>query len=358
MNPPGRFVAGLALVLAAGITGARGVSYYLATDVPATLGGADYTPDQIARSDNASYAPELSIGDQGFAFLAMHRRPDGLWLLVPATPSDEGGGSSIEARDAVLYDGVNPPTLYFKGAAAGVPAEARIDALFLDETGALVLSFDVPVALGGTTYSQSDLVRYDAGVFTLYFDAEAAGVPADGNIVGADRDGAGRLVVTFDVPTLVGGTTFPPGELVAWTGVGFSTYFSDPAWPESAQLRDFAFVPAAGAIPDGVLPGVPLMVTRTGTDLNLSWGASCLAGDTDFEVYEGTVGSWYSHTSKFCTTGGATSISFPEPAGNVYYLVVPRNALSEGSYGHASNLSERPQGAAACLPQQVAAQCP
>lgn len=358
MIPLGKFVAGFALVLAAGISGARGVSYYLATDVPATLGRADYTPDQIARSDNASYAPELSIADPGFAFLAMHRRPDGLWLLVPARPSDEGGGTSIEARDVVLFDGVNPPSLYFIGAAAGVPDDARIDAVFLDETGALVLSFDVPVTLAGTTYGQSDLVRYSGGLFTLYFDAGAAGVPADGNIVGADRDSAGRLIVTFDVPTLAGGTTYPPGELVAWTGMGFTTYFADPAWPESAQLRDFAFVPAAGAVPDGLLPGVPLTVTKTGSNLGLSWGSSCLGGDTDFEVYEGTIGSYYSHTSKVCTTGGATSISFPEPAGNVYYLVVPRNTLSEGSYGHKSDSSERPQGAAACLPQQVAALCP
>src|SRR5205809_5594347 len=51
-----------------------------------------------------------------------------------------------------------------------------------------------------------------AGVFSLFWDAEAAGVPADVNVVGADRDSGGTLVVSFDVPTNLGGTWYLPGR--------------------------------------------------------------------------------------------------------------------------------------------------
>src|SRR5262245_12412799 len=106
MNSPRR-LACILLAFAAGTSVAWSISYYLATDVPANLGGATYTPDQIERSDDAVYTPELAIGEPSFAFLAIHRRPDGLWLLVPAAPTPDGG-SSVEPRDVVLFDGVTP----------------------------------------------------------------------------------------------------------------------------------------------------------------------------------------------------------------------------------------------------------
>ena len=339
------------------VPAASGVSFYFVTDVPATLGGLDYTPDQILRSDNTVYSVALSIGDSSARILALHRLPDGRWLLVPATPAVDGA-SGIEPRDVVLFDGVSP-VFYFQGSTAGVPEYARIDSLLLDAAGNLVLGFDVPVNLGGTEYSRSDLVRYSGGIFSPFWDAESAGVPAETNVVGADRDSGGTLVVSFDVPTNLGGTEYLPGQLVRWNGSAFSGYFADPAWPASAQLGGFSFVPPAGAVPDGGgAPGTPLTVSAAAGNLTLSWGTSCASADTDYEIYEGTIGSYYSHAQKFCTTGGATTKTFTQPAGNTYYLVVPKNAVSEGSYGQASSGSERPQGSAACLPQQIALACP
>jgi hypothetical protein len=86
--------------------------------------------------------------------------------------------------------------------------------------------------------------------------------------------------------------------------------------------------------------------------LALTWGSSCAATDTDYEVYEGALALpfAYNHTEKLCTTGGATTSTIASPVGNVYFLIVPRNAASEGSYGRASNGAERPVGIEACLP--------
>lgn len=355
----GRSLMAAAMLVAVSMPCVRAASYYLATDVPARLGGAEYTQAQILRSDGGLYS--VAVDTDGAAFKAMARRPDGLWLITESAP-DKINGVFYEPRDVFLTDAATTFSMYFDGNAAGVPDGAVIDAILLDGDGSLVLSFDVPVNLAGIEYGPADLVRYSGGRFSLFWNAGAAGVPAYANVVGADRDSLGRLVVTFDVPTTLGGVDYLPGQLVIWNGgTSFSVYSSDPAWPLSAQLRDFAFVPAAGAVPDGgSVAGTPLTVGLAAGNLTLSWGGSCAGGDSDYEVYEGTLAGpfLYNHTEKLCSTGGATTATFAAPAVSTYYLVVPKNAVSEGSYGRSSGGAERPQGSPACVPQVIALACP
>jgi hypothetical protein len=78
-----------------------------------------------------------------------------------------------------------------------------------------------------------------------------------------------------------------------------------------------------------------------------------LQTDTDYEVYEGTVGDYYSHSARLCTTGGLTSATITPGSGSRYYLIVPRNTSSEGSYGVDSNGIERPRGTPACGPRRI-----
>lgn len=116
----------------------------------------------------------------------------------------------------------------------------------------------------------------------------------------------------------------------------------------------------AGHLPeDGLGPaGFPLDVTPApGGQVLLTWGDSCVAGDIDYAVYEGTLGAWSSHAPLLCSTGGLTQSTIAPSAGSTYFLVVPRNAAREGSYGARSDGTERPAGVPACLPQKVAAAC-
>jgi hypothetical protein len=92
-------------------------------------------------------------------------------------------------------------------------------------------------------------------------------------------------------------------------------------------------------------------------EVNLRWSDSCLIDDDDYEVYEGTLGDFASHAPVLCSTSGATTATITPAAGNTYYVVVPRNAAAEGSYGVDSALVERPRSTAACLPQSIAV-CP
>ena len=112
---------------------------------------------------------------------------------------------------------------------------------------------------------------------------------------------------------------------------------------------------AAGGVPDGgEVPGMPLMLGKSGTpgDVELSWGHSCQPGDSDYAVYEGLLGSFTSHAPRLCSTGGATSVALTPGSASHYYLVVPLSpAGAEGSYGTASDGNQRPPSATSCQPQ-------
>jgi hypothetical protein len=115
---------------------------------------------------------------------------------------------------------------------------------------------------------------------------------------------------------------------------------------------------SAGSVPDGGnVPGAPLTLQRSGGQLNLAWGSSCTASDTDYAIYEGALGSYPSHHPIVCSTSGLTTKTVTPSSGNRYYLVVSRNATHEGSYGRSSSGLERTTGTPECI-GQLLAECP
>jgi len=162
-------------------------------------------------------------------------------------------------------------------------------------------------------------------------------------------DGDGRTASTFIVPPAAA-----PGRHLVTIGV------DDPADAITADctVGVMGAMLEAGSVPDGnVVPGAPLTATWAAGELTLSWGDSCLPADIDYEIYEGSLGDFTTHASIFCSTGGATMMSFVPAAGNAYYLVLPSNGLIEGSYGRSGDGFERPAGVFPCRPQRPAA-CP
>ena len=98
------------------------------------------------------------------------------------------------------------------------------------------------------------------------------------------------------------------------------------------------------------------------TDLVLSWGASCAAGDSAVGVYSGSLaslrGGVYDHGAVQCGVT-ATSVTLPEPVDDEYFIVVPHGTDTEGSYGKSSiggTAAERPVGTGACETQTIS--CP
>ncbi len=191
---------------------------------------------------------------------------------------------------------------------------------------------------------------------TVQFSAVAAGVPA---LAYQWRRGAANLI---DGPgpggSTISGATTPTLTITQVSGANGGAYqlaVTNACGVQVSAAADLTIAGGAGRVPGDVgSTGTPLTLTRSGGSLILNWGASCNAGDTDYEVYEGVMGAYSSHSPRACTTGGARSATFTPAAGNRYYLVVPRNSTREGSFGLDGNGAERPQGGAACLPQSLA----
>ena len=140
----------------------------------------------------------------------------------------------------------------------------------------------------------------------------------------------------------------------------------DVAAQDTGSIRQFSLkiqsqgcnsaLATPGVVPDGA-PETQLMVTASGSNLTLAWGASCAASGVDYAIYQGTIGTYYSHTLKFCSTQGLLNKTFAADPEDLYFLVVPVSADREGSYGTDSALVERPVGTSACKPQLVGS-CP
>jgi hypothetical protein len=113
---------------------------------------------------------------------------------------------------------------------------------------------------------------------------------------------------------------------------------------------------AAGSVAAVAGPGAePLTVGKAeGRAIDLRWSESCQMTDADYEIYEGSIGDFASHVPRICGTGASLSFTLVPAESNAYYLVVPRSADREGSYGRDHAGDERPQGPAACLPQEIA----
>ncbi len=212
--------------------------------------------------------------------------------------------------------------------------------------------------------------NYDFGA-RIYFDSTTQTATGRGNIVVGFLSGAscsGSNVGAFTTANVLSSTTdtWVAADVLAVTA---------PATAQSVQVNLFTnkveatgtldvhfdnvyfavTPPSAGAVPDGThVPGTPLTVTDPGTgDITLSWDPSCGMSDDDYEIYEGSIGNYYDHALRFCSTGGATTITFTPKAGGTYYLVVPSDGSIEGSYGLDSAGIERPPSQSACKAQTI-----
>jgi hypothetical protein len=102
----------------------------------------------------------------------------------------------------------------------------------------------------------------------------------------------------------------------------------------------------------------PIAVGHAAGNLNFSWLPSCERADDDYELYMGTLPApgnpfVYNHAPVLCSTNGALTATVPVPAGNRYFMVVPRNGCREGSYGKDWNGAQRPQGSPFCMVQEA-----
>lgn len=143
---------------------------------------------------------------------------------------------------------------------------------------------------------------------------------------------------------------------VATASVSFSTTVRNDYYTATVNMQSICAPILPGAVPDnGNYPGTPLMISKNGTDLLLSWGepgGSCYT--KDYGIYLGTLPwSGYNHSPIVCSTSGLKNKTIPSPADSYYYFVVAQSAGWDGSYGVDSFNNQRPVLTEMCLPQQI-----
>jgi len=278
-----RLAVGAMLMLAASIPVRAQQTVLFAPDVPTDLVGATFFPWEAVQSDAATYTVELLLPN-GTRINALHRMNVGDWLFTVAVPTDLGG-AVFETRDVIRFDSTNY-TVFFDGSAEGLPLSARIDSLLLDggDSGDLVIGFESPTAIGGFTFAPADLVRFSGGSFSLFFDASTTSppIPEGSNVSGAGIESS-LTVLTFDVPTTLGITTWMPGQVISWDGAAFAVFLIDPAWPAGSRIHGLHVAAFSGCIDtDGDGFGSP-------GDPACPEGAAEDCDDADANAYPGNV---------------------------------------------------------------------
>ena len=142
-----------------------------------------------------------------------------------------------------------------------------------------------------------------------------------------------------------------PGQIVGTTvdyRISATDFADNTAIGPTLSFDVTGAATAAGSV------STPLLLARgAGILIDLSWGASCLTGDDDYAVYGGILGDFPNLAFETCSTGGATSASIDPGSGDRYFIVVPRNAVREGSYGTDFPDHERPAADVPCVTQQI-----
>jgi hypothetical protein len=169
--------------------------------------------------------------------------------------------------------------------------------------------------------------------------------------------------------TAANGYAEPDDALILWQAFGKRGIGPAAVSPVSSStthagvVEDFTVVAsgAPGRVPESGA-GALRVAKNAGNSalLDLSWGTSCSAGAINYSVYEGTLGNFTSHLPMNCSTAGAlaTTVTPAAGPGNRYYLIVPRSASYEGSYGTSSAGAEIPPSSARCRISQDLAVCP
>jgi microcystin-dependent protein len=180
-----------------------------------------------------------------------------------------------------------------------------------------------------------------------------------GNAFGGDG------VTNFALPDLRGRTPIGAGQ-----GTGLTNRSrGDRMGADGTAISLSQVPPHTHAIdPTGARhPGAAssLLIKKNAIDpatIDLSWGTGCSPGVTGYAVYQGIIGSFYSHVlfAGACDVV-ATSLNQQTPcATNCYYLVSAVDDLTgeEGSLGTNSSNVQIPRPASPCQPAVDLAACP
>ncbi|HEX4826212.1 MAG TPA: hypothetical protein VFV19_18070 [Candidatus Polarisedimenticolaceae bacterium] len=202
----------------------------VSSDTTVTLGSVTANDEDVVSDDLAGNYGLVGVGAippetdlDAYAVL-----PNGDQLLSFDTTVVLSDGHTAHPGDVWRFH-AGAYSVEFDAAARGVPPTANLDAVAV-RAGSLLLSFDVAIDLGAVHVEPADLVLFDGSGFSLYFNGAAAGVPPGLNLDAADYLPCnGHLLVSFDGSGTIGGVSFDHQDVLEFDGATWSLAYH-PSW--------------------------------------------------------------------------------------------------------------------------------
>ena len=219
-------------------------------DTTVLLGNAAtvVNPSLVVRDDLSPAPGGLStVLTMGGKLLAYHKMYNGLSLFVLDSAATLASVLATPRSVMRLDPATGTSSIFFDGAANGVPDGAMIDAVALINDTDLLLSFDVAVALPGGVYADPrDLVRFNVGTgkYSLYFNGAAAGIPEGVNLQDVHYfDHNGHLLMTFDSFVIFPAAKAFPSNVLEFTAPStwenvYAGHVRDPRWNSDGGSSD------------------------------------------------------------------------------------------------------------------------
>ncbi|MEW6287691.1 MAG: hypothetical protein AB1509_15830, partial [Chloroflexota bacterium] len=152
---------------------------------------------------------------------------DAVYFSTLGNTNPPGVAGTADDADLYFWSGTAFSRV-FDATVAGVPATANVDGFDRVDATHFYLSFVADVTLPGIgTVQDEDIVYYNNGVWSVYFDGTAAGLTAANQDIDAFSISGG--VIYFSTfgntnPPGVGGTA-DDSDIYAWNGSAFSRVF-------------------------------------------------------------------------------------------------------------------------------------
>ncbi|HET9665564.1 MAG TPA: multicopper oxidase domain-containing protein, partial [Desertimonas sp.] len=193
-----------------------------------TFGNANLVDTSATFSAAGTYVLRLTANDgvntPVFDEVTIVVTPPTLLYLSTLGDVNVGGLGSPDDADIYAWKGGTTYTRVFDASANGVPAAADVDALVVVDSDTLYVSFLAATTLPGVgAVASQDIVRFDAGTWSMYFDGSDVGLTTAAENVDAFEilSGSAVAVSTTGNPDVPGITGEADADLLQCTGASF-----------------------------------------------------------------------------------------------------------------------------------------
>jgi hypothetical protein len=198
-----------------------------------------HDPTRSSASVDQTVVPSAALEVDAF------ERIDGDTYYFSLDTHSSWAGQTVAPADVLLYDG-GTESVFFDASAEGLPDGTDIDAVAFDGNGQLIFSVDTHVSLSGSVFEDADVIVFDGSGFASLIDASAAGFDDAADVDALATLPGGRFVLSFASGGGVAGQPYDDGSLVRLEADGgaLATLFS-----ARADLSSSSDIVALGAVP-------------------------------------------------------------------------------------------------------------